>query len=265
MIKSKLRRYLKLYLICLKTLFISETAYRLNFILEMLITFIGNILFPLVTILIYANGQSFPGWNFWQVILVQSIFTISSGITMTFFSGIFWDTNRNIKEGTFEVILLKPVNPLFYMLATNFNFQGIAFIAGGIIMFALSASHTIVLTVSTLLNFILFGTAGISVMLGIELIMSATSFKWVGNSRIPEIFDSVQQFAKYPMTIFPSAARAVTSFVVPVATIAFFPAAALLQKIETWYYLTLIPCALFTALGFFLYHKMIKLYESAGG
>lgn len=261
----KIKRYLKLYLICLKTLFISETAYRLNFVLGMIITFIGNILFPLVTLLIYANGQSFPGWNFWQVLLIQSVFTISSGIAATFFSGIFWATNANIKEGSFEVVLLKPVNPLFYMMATTFNFQGIAYIIGGFLMFALSCSHCVVFTLSDILNFILFGAAGIFVMLGMELIMSATSFKWIGNSRIPEIFDSIKQFAKYPMTIFPSLARSITTFILPVAMVAFVPAAALLGQTEKWFYLALIPCVIFTAIGFLLYHKMIKLYESAGG
>ena len=87
--QHKLRRYFKLYMICLRTLFISETAYRLNFVLGMIITFISNILFPLVTLLIYANGQSFPGWNFWQVLLIQSVFTLSTGISNTFLGGIF--------------------------------------------------------------------------------------------------------------------------------------------------------------------------------
>ncbi len=263
--QHKLRRYFKLYMICLRTLFISETAYRLNFVLGMVITFISNILFPLVTLLIYANGQSFPGWNFWQVLLIQSIFTISTGISNTFFAGIFWETNANIKNGSFEVILLKPVNPLFFIMATTFNFQGIAYIIGGFIMFALSAAHCAVWTISGVLNFLLFGTGGIFVMLGIELIMSATSFKWIGNSRIPEIFDSIKQFAKYPMTIFPSLAKGICTFILPVAAVAFMPASALMGKTQVSFYSTLIPCAVFAGIGFLLYFKMIKLYESAGG
>lgn len=261
----RIKRYLKLYGICLRTLFISETAYRLNFILGLIITFIGNILFPLVTLLIYANGQSFPGWDFWQVLLIQSVFTMSTGVSSTFFSGIFWATNNNIRDGSFEVVLLKPVNPLFYMMATTFDFQGIAYIIGGALMFALSASNCVTFTWIGVVNFIIFGLAGIFVMLGIELIMSATSFKWIGNSRIPEIFDSVKQFAKYPMTIFPSLARSITTFIVPVAMVAFVPAASLLGQTEPWFYWALIPCAIFTVVGFLLYHKMIKLYESAGG
>lgn len=261
----KLKRYLRLYGICIRTTFIAATTYRLNFILGMIITFISNILFPLVTLLIYANGQSFPGWNFWQVLLIQSVFTISTGISSTLFDGIFWETNNHIKNGSFEVILLKPVNPLFFAMATNFNIEGITYIIGGTIMFALSASHTIVFTLTGMLNFILFLLAGVLVMFGIELIMSATSFKWIGNSRIPEIFDSVKQFAKYPMTIFPRAAKGITTFIIPVTMVAFIPAASLLGQTQTWYYLVLIPCVIFAAIGFWLYHKMIKLYESAGG
>ena len=66
-----IRRHVKLYFQCLKTIISGETAYRLNFILELIMTLLGNIMFPLITILIYANGQSFPGWTIWQVLLIQ--------------------------------------------------------------------------------------------------------------------------------------------------------------------------------------------------
>lgn len=37
-----------------------------------LIILTGNILFPLVTILIYNSGASFPGWTFHETLLIQA-------------------------------------------------------------------------------------------------------------------------------------------------------------------------------------------------
>lgn len=263
--KHVIRRHLKLYLYCMKTILNSEMAYRLNFILGMIMTFCGNILFPLITLLIYANGQSFPGWTFWQVLMIQSVFTISSGISGTFFDGIFWQTNSCIREGALDVILLKPVNSLFYMAATTVNLNGLSYIIGGIIMLCLAAPHCAVITAAGVLNFIVFGTAGIFVLLGSTLIMSATAFKWVGNSRIPEIFNSIQQFARYPITVFPKAIQTIATFVIPVGCVAFAPAQALMGQLNPVYYWALIPCAVYAVCGILLFRFMVHMYESVGG
>lgn len=260
-----IRRHVKLYFQCLKTIISGETAYRLNFILELIMTLLGNIMFPLITILIYANGQSFPDWTIWQVLLIQGVFTIASGISETFFEGIFWNSNTCIKEGSLDVVLLKPVNSLFYMAATSVNLYGISFIIGGLIMLFISAPHCVSISLAGILNFILFGCSGIFVMLGATFIMSATVFKWVGNSRIPEIFQSMQQFAKYPITVYPRMIQTISLFVIPVGMISFIPAQALMGQISPAYYLAIIPCILFAAFGAGIFQFMVHLYESAGG
>jgi len=263
--KHIIRRHIKLYFQCLKTIIRGEMAYRLNFILGMIMTFCGNILFPLITILIYANGQSFPGWSFWQVLLIQSVFTISCGISSTFFDGIFWNINSCIKNGTLDVMFLKPVGSLFYMAATNVNLSGLAYIIGGIIMLCLSIPHCAIITLGGFLNFLVFGFAGSLVMLGSTLFMAATAFKWVGNSRIPEIFQSLTQFAKYPITVFPKLIQTLATFVIPVGMVAFIPAQALMGQILPVYYIALIPCAAYAVLGLALFRFMVHLYESVGG
>jgi len=102
-------------------------------------------------------------------------------------------------------------------------------------------------------------------MLGVMLLMAATSFKWVSNSRIPELFQSVSNMGYYPQTIFPKAIVAFTSFIMPVAMVGFFPACALLGRMEPWMYITIIPCVLFLVFGIAVYQYMVRLYEGVGG
>ena len=59
-------KYIKMYFACAKTSLAQVVAYRADFIMGSIITLLSNILFPLVTVLIYANGASFPGWNMWE-------------------------------------------------------------------------------------------------------------------------------------------------------------------------------------------------------
>jgi len=95
--------------------------------------------------------------------------------------------------------------------------------------------------------------------------MAATSFKWVGNSRIPEIFDSIMTFGKYPVTIFPQVIKSIVTFVIPVGMIGFFPASALLGRLEPAALIAVVPCVLFMLFGTWLYQYMVKLYEGVGG
>jgi len=260
-----MKRYLTIYIECIKTAIARELTYRLNFILSLVITLGFNILFPLVTILIYRAGASFPGWSFYEVLLMQSIFTFSNGLACILFSGVLWTTMQHIREGSFEIVLLRPVNPLLFLIVTNFDAGSAGLIIGGIALFSFSLVNTGITSIAAIPQFILLFTAGFAVMAGMQMIMAATSFKWVGNSRIPEIFDSIMTFGKYPLTIFPKAIQAIAAFIIPVAMIGFFPASALLGRLDPIAFIAVIPCFVFMLFGIWLYQYMVKLYEGVGG
>jgi len=240
-------------------------TYRLNFLLSLLITLGFNILFPLVTILIYRSGASFPGWNFYEVLLMQSIFILSQGLANIMFNNVLWTTMQHIREGSFEVVLLKPMNPLFFLIASNFDPESIGLIIGGSVLFTISVINTQIVSLIAIPQFLILFAAGFAVMAGFNMIMAATSFKWVGNSRIPEIFDSLMNFGKYPITIFPNAVKSIATFVIPVGMIGFFPANALLGRFDPISLIAVIPCVLFMLFGIWLYQYMVKLYEGVGG
>jgi ABC-2 type transport system permease protein len=260
-----MKRLFSIYKTCVATAVAGALTYRLNFILSMLITLGFNILFPLVTILIYGSGASFPSWGFYEVLLIQSVFTLSAGLASIMFSNVLWATMEHVREGSFEIVLLRPVNPLFFLIATNFDAGSFGLIIGGGVLFAFSLAHTAVVSAAAIPQFLLLFAAGFAVMAGINMIMAATSFKWVGNSRIPEIFDSIMTFGKYPITIFPQAIKGIATFVIPVGMVGFFPASALLGRIEPADLLAVIPCVLFMLFGIWIYQKMVKLYEGVGG
>jgi len=258
-------KYFVVYISCIQTALHSALAYRLNFILSLLITLGSNLLFPLVTVLIYNMGASFPGWSFGEVLLLQSIFALSNGLSGVLFSGVLWATMQHVREGSFEVVLLKPSSPLFFLIVTNFDVSNLGLLAGGLGLFVISLNLVVIPSILAVLSFIILFPAGFAVMAGVNLMMAATSFKWVGNSRIPEIFESFTNFGKYPLSIFPNVIRGLVSFVVPVGVIAYYPASALLGDIEPSVLLLILPCILFLCFGIITYRHMVKLYEGVGG
>ena len=260
-----MKKFLTIYFECIKTAMARAITYRLNFLLSLIITIGYNALFPLVSILIYRAGASFPGWNFYEVLLMQSIFILSQGIASIMFSNVLWTTLQHIREGSFEIVLLKPMNPLFFLISTNFDAESIGLIIGGGVLFAFSLTQTEVVSPAAIPAFLLLFASGFAVMAGINLIMAATSFKWVGNSRIPEIFNSILAFGQYPVSIFPKAIKGIATFIIPVGMIGFYPASALLGRLDPFVLFAVIPCVLFMLIGIIMYLYMIKLYEGVGG
>ncbi len=258
-------KYIKMYFACVRTAFAQAAAYRADFIMGTFITLLSNILFPLVTVLIYANGAEFPGWDMWEVLLVQSVYSMSTGVSSMLLSSVLWVTMDHIRSGSFETVLLKPVSPLFFIMASNFDVQSIGLFVGGLIMAVIATAHTGIAGVSAVVSAIVLFVVGLLVLCGMNLIMAAISFKWVGNSRIPEIFDSISNFGKYPLGIFPRAVQILSVLIIPVAVIGFFPASALLGRLDVRVFWSLIPCTVFLGFGIWLYNKMIRLYEGVGG
>ena len=64
---------------------------------------LGDIIFPLITVLIYGSGAGFKGWTVYEVLLIQSIFTMSTAIADMTFHGVMWVTMDMVRNGNMEI------------------------------------------------------------------------------------------------------------------------------------------------------------------
>lgn len=170
-----------------------------------------------------------------------------------------------VRNGNMEMVLILPVDTMFILMARTFSFEGVGLFAGGLTILVIAILNVSTPSILMCLQFLTFFVIGLMVMMGIALIMAAISFKWVGNSRIPEIFDSIRSFGKYPQSIFPKAVLVVTSFIFPVAMIAYYPATALLGRGNTGLFIMILPCFLFLIISIYIYRYMVRLYQGVGG
>jgi len=262
----KMKWALSVYRCYIQISFASAAAYRADFFFTAVISLLGNLLIPLLTALIYLGGAGFPGWTFAEALMIQSVFMLCTGICGPLFNNMVWITMQHIREGTYDMILLKPGSAAFLTAASAFDIGNFSMLVGGIAMFSYS-----VINLSTppglinWLQFVLLGFMGICMALGFVFFMTAAMFKWVGNSRVYEIFDSLTMFGRYPGTVFSKFLQGISSFIIPVAMMGYFPAAAIMGRADTQMLLAVIPCAAFLAAGCLVFNRMIRRYQSAGG
>jgi ABC-2 type transport system permease protein len=259
-----MKNNIRIYLAGILTSIKSAAAYRANFLLMNLFDLIWAVAAPLVTILIYGSGATFPGWTFWEVMLMQGLFELSSALCAVFVENTVWSTMNHVREGSLETVLLKPMPPILYMLATSFRFDSFGGLLGGLALTIIAANNCVILPAQVPLCILIF-LAGIAVNGGAALISAAASFKWVANSRLSEIRMSFENFGIYPVNIFPSGLRFAVTFVLPFAAMGCFPAEVLLGRFNFTNILLIIPAALFLTFAVWLYNHMIRLYEGVGG
>ena len=249
----------------IKIAFRQMLAYRADFLLSTALSILENLAVPLVTLLLYGAGGAFPGWNMYEALLIQGIFTMCTGLARPLFFSMVWITMDRVREGTYDLLLIRPGSVIVHTLALAFNPEGIGVFLSGIAITGAALFHLPLPGIGNILLFVFLFIMGVVVMLGIVLILSATSFKWVGNSRLFEVFDSVTAFGRYPGGIYPKVLMIVISALLPVAMLGFFPAAALLGRFEPYMLLAAVPCCLFMLAGVALLRRMVQSYKSAGG
>jgi ABC-2 type transport system permease protein len=256
---------IRTYLAILQTTLAARMAYRGDFFISAFMIVIGDFLVPLITLMIYATGAAFPGWNMYEALLIQAIFMLAKGVAFPCFFGLVWNTLDRVRDGTFDILLLKPRSALYMTLVTGFQTDSIGRLCGGIILFIYTLFHLPAPGPFQWLLFILLFMISLIVLFGFALFMSGIVFLWVGSSRVYEIFDAVSSFGLYPRSIFTKSFQSLVTFVIPVIMIGSMPAAALLGRSTGDIWIAAICSITFCMIGLVFWHRMLGKYTSAGG
>ncbi|MGO4106170.1 ABC transporter permease [Paenibacillus sp. YAF4_2] len=249
----------------MRTKFAEQMAYRSHFIISVLMLIVGDLVVPLVTLLVYKSGASFPGWTMHEALLIQAVFALSKGIAFPFFFGMVGTTLGHVREGTFDLLLLRPRPVMVMAMITGFDPDDFGRLFSGAVLFIYALSGMAMPGGGAWLQFFLLFLASVTMLCAVSLFLSGMLFRWVGSSRVFDIFDAFTSFGMYPGTIFSKSLQNILTYVLPIGLIAFVPAGALLGR-SGWSGLwALLPAAAFLLLGMLYWNRMLRSYTSAGG
>lgn len=260
MIKS-----IKIHLQGIKTALAVRMAYRVDFFISIFIMLMVEFFTPLMTFLIYKNGASIPGWDMYEVLLIQGIFLLSRGIAFPFFFGIVWNTIERVQEGTFDLLLIKPRSVLHMAIVTGFDSEDLGKLIGGLTLTVIGLLNLPSPGLMEWLMFIALFTVSLVVMFGFALILAGLGIVWVANFRVYEIFFSLANFGMYPSSIFSKSLQTFITSILPVAMLGFIPASALLGKPAQGTMNAIIISFVFLGGSLLFWNTMLKRYTSAGG
>jgi len=261
-------RHLRIYKAFIKQYLKTLMEYRTDFLIGMLSFFIlqsSNIIFMT---LIFNRIPHLNGWTFHQVLFIYGFSQIPRGLDHLFTDNLWLLANVYVRTGQFDKYLLRPINPLFHLIAERFQPDAFGEILIGVSIFTYSY---IKLGLSfTLLQWILLILAilaGIVIYTSIKLLGASLALWTKRSQHFLFIIYQFADFASYPLSIFSGFIKAVLTFVVPFAFVAFIPASYFLGKPAISYavlWSVLVAILLFTFAYQIVWKRGLKDYESTG-
>jgi ABC-2 type transport system permease protein len=229
-----MKRYLRLLAIQLRISVASAMAYRANFVLEGAMTLMWTALTLLPLIVLFDGRESVAGWDAPSALVVIAYFLAIRAVLEGIISPSLIGLVEKIRSGSFDYVLLKPVDAQAMVTASQFEPWKIFDLLGAIALavYAFARRGEPPTAGGVALGLVLF-FAGLIAMYSLWLVCAAASF-WVGRlDNLMYLLGAVLDTGRWPVQVFRGAWRYVFTFVIPVALMTTFPAMALLGRIDT--------------------------------
>lgn len=260
-------RYLRLYLKYNAQNVKSLMSYRADFLMGFL-GFLGNQLLGVAFIgFLFSAIPSLAGWSFDEILFIYGFAQLPRGLDHVLTDNFWILAWRMVAKGEFDRFLLRPLPPLFQLVADRFQPDGFGELVAGVAVLAIAWGRLgLSMTFGRLAALAIAVTAGFFIYAGIKLALASLAF-WVKNSQ-GYLFMAykVGDFSMYPVGVFPKALRFVMSFILPFAFTAYYPAAAILGRVSMALGLggSVLAAAAACLAASIAWKAGLKAYESAG-
>ena len=259
-------KYLRVLIVQLRISAASAMAYRANFLLEGLGSFawLALTLLPLF-VLFKARPTGFQGWDATSALVVMAYFAALRALLEGIVSPSLVDLVERIRSGSFDYILLKPVDAQAMVSASRYEPWKVFDLLGAIaiLIYAFARRGEIPAPSSIAAGLGLF-IAGAVAMYSLWIACAAFAF-WVGRlDNLTYLLGAIFDTARWPVQVFPAAWRAVFTFVIPIALMTTFPAMALLGTLSARATVgTIVGALLMLVASRMIWRAAIRSYTSA--
>jgi ABC-2 type transport system permease protein len=261
-----MRRYLSLYWEFLIQRFKILMEYRLNFYIGASSTIFLQAAGLMAIWVVMSQIPSLEGWTFDEVLLVYGLLTLAKSINHMFADNLWIIGWGYIRPGNFDRFLVRPIDPLFHLLADRFCHDGIGnFLVGAVLVAKASISLHIPWTPLNIFYLILMVTSGGVIFIALNLITATSAFWVIESIPVTQIIFNTHEFAKYPLTIYSRGIGILMTWLVPYGFASFYPANYLLGRDHSWIaWASPVVAAVLLALAYRVWLFGLRHYSGTG-
>jgi ABC-2 type transport system permease protein len=223
---------LRLFGLHLRLGIINEVQYRANFWMQLLQSLIGLLASLLGLGIVFSKTDSLAGWGPSDLLVVVGVYLLVGGIAQMVIQPSLSRFMEDVRQGTLDFTLTKPVDAQALVSMRRIEIWktidvllGLAVIGVGISRLGGQVTWRDVLAFAVVL------VAGLVIVYSFLMILATCSFWFVRLDNILNIFQSMYEAGRWPITVYPPWLRASLTFIVPIGFAITVPAAALTGRI----------------------------------
>lgn len=276
---KKLMRYINLYFKYISMAIKSKLAYRMDVFIGIFGFVLTNAISFSTLYLTIASIGVIDGFTLENMAFLYGLYLIPKAIDHILSDNLWTLGGSLVRLGQLDKYLIKPVNPLFQLISESFQYEGFGELILGIVFVAMfGPKQGITFAGLDILALVICEIGVCLLFFSIKLIFASLAFWMKRSMQLMSPVYNMNDYARYPITIFKNKViEAILLYILPYSLFMFCPVACLISPTHTINYvfgiemniwtLTLVLIAylvVFMSLGFILWKRGLKRYESAG-
>lgn len=261
---SEINKNKKIFAANAKAQLMKTMTYKTDFYMITLASYGYNIVALIFLYVLFDNFDSIAGWTKYQVILLYALGQIVF-YTYAMFGWGIEHLGEHIRWGRLDMLLVKPVNPIFNLVSKFFSFFD--FLPSAIFAYVVYLYAIYKLDISLIFAFIAVIPAtvgGALVAFLMFLIMGTLTFWLSDTNMLKQGMANIFDMNRYPLGIFPKTIQPILFTILPIALLSYIPTYFIVFGFNLSYFLvysgTLIS---FILISVFLWKNGVKAYSSA--
>lgn len=229
-----MRRAISLILLFARVSVQNFAAYRFDFFMRLCMSFVQLGAELLIVDTIFHNTDSLKGWRWQHMIVLVGVYRIIAGGIRIYIVPNMRAVLEDIREGTLDFVLLKPVNSQLLVSIREFVFWRFTDIVLGGCAAAYGAYKLAAqISLSHVATFVFMLAAAFVIIYSLWLALATLGFWFIRVQNIEMVFWNVFEAGRYPVMIYPPWVQWSLTFLIPLAFITTFPAGMLTGDMAT--------------------------------
>jgi ABC-2 type transport system permease protein len=205
--------------------------YRVDFILGASGFMVSVAMRGLFIYLVFRQVSQIQGWSFHEILFLFGFSLIPRGLDHTFTDQL-WELGRKlVQRGEFFKYLIRPLNPLYYVVTERFFYpDGIGEMAAGIAIAAYAAQGLdLHMTLAKWAVVVVLVLSAALIYTAIKLVFASLAFWTTTSFSAMNAAYQLSSFVKYPLDIFHHGIQWVLLWVLPFGFTAYVPVLYILR------------------------------------
>ncbi len=261
-----MRRYLSLFGAFFRQHLKLMLEHRMNFMISLLGTIFWQGACIAAIVIVMDRVPVLKGWTRDEIFLTNGLLTLGLAVARMLDWNLLVFGQAFVQNGRLDRLLVRPMNPLFHLIADRFNQEGVGdFIVGMVLVVRSIRVLNLTLSPVDWLYLVMVVVSGAGIFLALQLAAATLAFWVTIATPINLAVGHFTQFAQYPLSIYAQPVRVFLTWLLPFGLASFYPAEYLLGHNPGPIAFAVLPMAAFL---FFLAYRFwsfgLRRYSGTG-